>query len=545
MKVAFFALSAAALLPTLSLQAQTKSPFVETTTLTFFWSMSRTVVGSTQTGVPDLPDVSIYDPESLPVGYETYTYVTGPQPYLGTTTGNSFRAGANRQLIHLLMQRFVRQGLISRTQMGSTNWQFIAVRETPSNVRELATNPYRIFLSNGGRFSPEIPAYGQEPVVDDPVPGGYSTEDGFNDSTPEHSVITLDTGITITLGQYNGNYTESKWAENNWVRSASGNVATAFRVDFGALFYDDPLYNQNRPETAPYNYNLKRNYWQASASGYINYGIRSIAGPLPTFLASNSSVATATGWFRHQHSEYRWNDDFDYYEGISGTFWGASGIAPLKVTLAPIQYQKRTLFALDIPAAPLAGEADNVNVTGTFGGLSSGVQVSWGFTNNETGFILERKDSEESEWIEVIRPDMNEGSIVDPDAPVDTLVSYRVAAFNGEGVSEYSQEILVSTVAMPTNLTGDAPSPTEITLTWDDNSEIETGYEVQRFVPAANGNPARWDTIATLGADIETYTDTELKAKTAYTYRVRAFDELDPSAWSNVVTVTTDDENQG
>ena len=116
-----------------------------------------------------------------------------------------------------------------------------------------------------------------------------------------------------------------------------------------------------------------------------------------------------------------------------------------------------------------------------------------------------------------------------------------------------SNAIFILTVASPINLRG-AATATEITLNWTDRSTIETGFEVQRLVAEAkDGNPEIWETIATTEANITTYTDTGRKAKTAYTYRVRAFytdttttpATTTPSAWSNVVVVTTGEAPAG
>ncbi len=543
MKAAFLTLPALALASALPIQAQTKSPFVETTTLTFSWPMSVTTVGEALTDGPPLPEEVIYDPEKIPTGFDRYTYVATPSIYNGTTSGNPYRAGANRQLIHMMLQRLSRNGLVSR-DYNESSWQFIAVREAPANVYEMATNPYRVFLSAGGRSSIEVAEFDQEPVIDDPVPDGIS----YIDSTPQSFITTIDTGITITLGQYNGNYTESKWSDTNWVRSASGTVATAFHIDFGALFYDDPP--GGNATRNPYNYHLKRNVWTAVASGFINYGIRTIPGPLPTFLASNST-GTATGWFEHGHDEYRWNDTAKVYQLVPGSAYSVAGIAPLKVTLSPIQYQKRTLFELDIPATPTMRFAQNASLAYSAGVVSGGLQIFWSdFSSNETGFSLQRRDGENGEWTEIIRPDRNSNSIFDGDAPADTTCYYRIASFNGAGMSEYSNEISMLMLPRPTNLQGEGVSDTEIVLTWEDNSTLETGYQLQRLVRAAEGGrPEVWQTIANLDPDVVTYTDTGLKAKTDYTYRIRTVytdtTTTPPttilSAWSNVAVISTGD----
>jgi len=48
-----------------------------------------------------------------------------------------------------------------------------------------------------------------------------------------------------------------------------------------------------------------------------------------------------------------------------------------------------------------------------------------------------------------------------------------------------------------------------------------------------------WTRVATLGADVTTYTDTGLMRRTTYQYRVQAYNGSGSSAYSNVVTAKT------
>lgn len=543
MKAAALALSAAALLPFASnaLRAQAGSPFVETTTLTFYWSFTHSYVTNQSTPIPTLPDLAVYDPNTLPSGFETFTDTIRAQPYTGAPAGKFAPAGANQQIIDLLLQRMVRDGRLSRRQLG-WRWQLIAVREAPATVRELASNPYRVFLSGQSTSglgsvsasSYEAYGFGPEPVIDDPVPEDYI------DSTPSTPVVTLDTGITITLGQYSGNYTETDWgANNNRVRKATGSVATAFRVDFGALFYDDPLHAQTNPSVLPYNYHLKRHYWEASASGIINYNIRTILPPLtspnvlPTFVATNSS-ATATGWFYHQYTEYVASmvNNFPVYSIPNpDPSYGGMGTAPLKVTLSTIQYQKRDRFDLSLPAAP-----ENVFTVTVDDGE---VQVSWfDMSSNETGFILERSLAPDGPWEQVVKTEANGSPFSDTQLDLDTVYYYRVYAFNGGGSSAYSDPVgVASTAAKPSNLDAGAISSSQINLRWSDNSTVETGYEVQRRRDSTN----TWITLVNdLPADTTTYNDTTASSNTKYHYRVRALHvPYGTSAWSDTDDATT------
>jgi len=68
----------------------------------------------------------------------------------------------------------------------------------------------------------------------------------------------------------------------------------------------------------------------------------------------------------------------------------------------------------------------------------------------------------------------------------------------------------------PSNLTATA-SGSQVDLSWSDNTTIETGYVVERSYTSGTG----YTVIATLAADVTTYSDTGL-ADSTYYYRVKA-----------------------
>lgn len=443
MKAALFALFAAALLPVSALQAQTPTPFVETTTLTFFWGFSETYVTSTDNAVPALPDDAVFDPLLLPDGFESYIYTGRARAYTGPVSNTFPPAGANKQIIELLLQRMVREREIAKQILGY-RWQLIAVRDAPANVQEAATNPYTIFLSgqhptSSLSFSLPVKNIGPE-ILDDEqtVP-------------PLFPPTIADTGMTLTLGSYSGSFTESKWNEaNNIARSATGTVSTAFTVDFGAVFYEDPKHNVDQPRQDPFNYHLKRNIWRASAAGLVNYTFRPIAqNTLPTFLVS-SSGATGTGWFFHDRQEIEYKNNLPVLVNDITKNYLSGGTAPLRINLSTIQYQKRTIFY------PIAPSALAAVVTGVIDEDNATVSLSWNDNSfNETGFYIQRKDNITNTWSVVYtflnqRPDPEVG---DEQPYVDTVVpnvsyTYRVQAFN-VGPSTYSNEATATPTAVP------------------------------------------------------------------------------------------------
>ena len=74
----------------------------------------------------------------------------------------------------------------------------------------------------------------------------------------------------------------------------------------------------------------------------------------------------------------------------------------------------------------------------------------------------------------------------------------------------------VTLPAAPTGLAGDNSTPGQIALSWTDNADNETRFDVQR---AEGGS---WETIATLGPDTQSFVDETVASLTTYQYRVVA-----------------------
>src|SRR5207245_2666065 len=90
--------------------------------------------------------------------------------------------------------------------------------------------------------------------------------------------------------------------------------------------------------------------------------------------------------------------------------------------------------------------------------------------------------------------------------------------------------------AAPTSLTATTASSTQINPTWTDNSNNEDGFRIERCQGAGCANFAE---IATVAANVVSYSDTGLTAATTYQYRVRAYNTGGNSAYSNTATATT------
>ena len=87
----------------------------------------------------------------------------------------------------------------------------------------------------------------------------------------------------------------------------------------------------------------------------------------------------------------------------------------------------------------------------------------------------------------------------------------------------------------PKNLSGSIISPTQINLSWTDNSNNETGYKIERKTGTGN-----YVIVGTIDSNLSTFTNTELLPNTTYTYRVSSFNTFgNSSTYSNEISLTT------
>ncbi|MGH7451162.1 MAG: fibronectin type III domain-containing protein, partial [bacterium] len=76
---------------------------------------------------------------------------------------------------------------------------------------------------------------------------------------------------------------------------------------------------------------------------------------------------------------------------------------------------------------------------------------------------------------------------------------------------------------------------TQIKITWTDNSNNETGFKIERKLSSA----VTYTQIATVGANLTSYSNAGLKPNTAYSYRVFAYNAGGNSGYSNVANAKT------
>jgi acid phosphatase type 7 len=194
--------------------------------------------------------------------------------------------------------------------------------------------------------------------------------------------------------------------------------------------------------------------------------------------------------------------------------------APVNITVLPPP-----------PAAPDSLIATAGNAT---------VSLSWSASGGAQTYTVKRSLSASGPFT-TIAPGLAGTGYVDNTVTNGTTYHYVVTASNSGGESSNSNVASATpegpqgTVpSAPTSLTATALSKTQVRIDWTDTSGDETGFRIERAL-----SDGAFVEVATVGPNTTTFTNNGLKANKTYSYRVRAFNAVGNSTYSNTATVTT------
>ncbi|RMF96218.1 MAG: hypothetical protein D6734_04055 [Candidatus Schekmanbacteria bacterium] len=175
---------------------------------------------------------------------------------------------------------------------------------------------------------------------------------------------------------------------------------------------------------------------------------------------------------------------------------------------------------------------------------SSQIDLTWDDNStNETAFSIERKTGKFGTFEEIATVVSNTVSYSDTGLEANTPYYYRVRALDQSTntFSAFSQEISVTTLNevpdAPTNLEATAISTNQINLTWNDWSTNESVFAIFRSTDVS----AITTEIATVGKNIESYSDNTVTKNTTYYYQVVARNSAGDSSRTNIASATTPD----
>ena len=86
----------------------------------------------------------------------------------------------------------------------------------------------------------------------------------------------------------------------------------------------------------------------------------------------------------------------------------------------------------------------------------------------------------------------------------------------------------------PSSLTGFGVTPTQVNLSWTDNSTNETGFKIERRIDGGS-----FTLLGTVGENVYNFTDPNVVSRTTYTYRVYSYNSIGNSpTYTNEFTIT-------
>ena len=166
------------------------------------------------------------------------------------------------------------------------------------------------------------------------------------------------------------------------------------------------------------------------------------------------------------------------------------------------------------------------------------VKLTWvDNADNETGFAIERSE-DGTNFTALASVGAGVTNYVDTTVTAGMTYTYQVAAFNGVGSSAFSNTATLTISgppappAAPSGLTAEQLVAGQVNLAWVDNANNETGFAIERSQDGVN-----FAALTTVAADTASYVDTTVTAGVAYTYQVKAVNDVGFSAYSNTASV--------
>lgn len=174
---------------------------------------------------------------------------------------------------------------------------------------------------------------------------------------------------------------------------------------------------------------------------------------------------------------------------------------------------------------------------------STSVTLSWTEnSDNETGFILEYSLNTDFDPSLEVALEADSASVVISELQASTEYFFRIYAFNDVGNSVYSAVQNITTLDPPLNppnapsdLVLNVLSDTEISVSWDDNSDNEDRFVLEWSLNSDLSNPFS----ASFSANANSFTVSSLSPETQYYFRVKANNTAGDSGWSLIVNTTT------
>lgn len=188
-------------------------------------------------------------------------------------------------------------------------------------------------------------------------------------------------------------------------------------------------------------------------------------------------------------------------------------------------------LSAQIPLVQPIGAPTNLTATAV---AATQINLTWtDNSNNEEGFIIQRKRPSSQTWDDIAIVEANVTSYRSKSLTQETAYQYRVCAFI-DIESDWSNTASTTTLGAPPTapapFTATPVSQTQINLAWTDNSDNEDSFRIEWKQGPVN-SPNTWDPLASDLANITTRQHTGRTADTEYSYRICAHNQWGDSVW--------------
>lgn len=266
--------------------------------------------------------------------------------------------------------------------------------------------------------------------------------------------------------------------------------------------------------------------WQDNSSNEAGFEIhRSLTGATGTFARLVTTAPNAT-----RHS------DLDLTAGTQHCY----KVRSFRKVSNSISYSEFSATAcattLEPPVPPPDGPPNAPIDVDARPFLGIGFDIHWRLDEETVaadGVRVERSLDGGATWplVTTIGPDT--AVFYDMNVSVEIVTCYRVIAFNSAGDSPASTASCTAVPRPAANLAATLVGATTIDLAWEDVSDLEDGYVVERV------ELAEWYAIAWLPANATSYRDTDLYGGEEFSYRIRSRRDGGTGLTSNYVSLWT------
>ncbi len=173
---------------------------------------------------------------------------------------------------------------------------------------------------------------------------------------------------------------------------------------------------------------------------------------------------------------------------------------------------------------------------------TSALKLNWvDNSDNETEYRVERSYNGTSNWIEIAVLPADSSTFTDATIVCGLPFYYRVRTYRSTGAQYSGYTSVVSNMTLcslnaPTSLAITGTQPTQVSLSWIDNADNETGFSIERSADGVNG----WTAVASVGQNTTAFNDNTVICEQNYYYRVQAIHTNgQTSPYSNTINAVT------